>query len=151
MTTWAEFCEAEPDLALRVRACFERHPHHVLGTIDAYGAPRLSGINVFFDDGVLWFGSMAHARKVRDIERDPRVAVHSAPLSENLDGGDARVNGRAVRLDPARVLAWRPETPVDGDFFEIRVDRVHLIEVEAEELLVTMWDVSGGVRIVKRS
>ncbi len=151
VTSWADFCVRAPDLAGRIRTCFGRHPHHVLGTIDSHGAPRLSGINVFFDDDVLWFGSMQNALKVRDIERDSRVSVHSAPLSETLDGGDARVSGRAVRLDPSRVLGWRPETPVDGVFFEIEVDHAHLVEVVEQELLVTVWDTSHGVRIIKRS
>jgi Pyridoxamine 5'-phosphate oxidase len=151
MTPWAEFCRQSPDLADRIQACFERHPHHVLGTLNAAGAPRLSGINVFFNDGVLWFGSMPSAQKVRDIERDERIAVHSAPLSETLDGGDARVSGHAVRLDARRVRGWRPETPGDGIFFEITIERVHLVEVDNEELVVTMWDSSRGVRIVKRS
>ena len=151
MTSWADFSGHAPALAGGVRACFERHPHHVLGTIDSLGAPRLSGINVFFDDGVLWFGSMANALKVRDIERDPRVSIHSAPLSETLDGGDARVSGQAVRLDASRVRHWRPESPDGGTYFEIRMDRVHLVEVAEQELVVTMWDTSRGVRIVRRS
>lgn len=151
MTPWTGFSGSAPDLAGKVRACFERHPHHVLGTIDAHGAPRLSGINVFFDDGVLWFGSMANALKIRDIERDPRVSIHSAPLSETLDGGDARVSGRAVRLEPSRVLAWRPETPTDGAFFEVEIEHAHLVEVVSGELVVTVWDTAHGVRIVRRS
>lgn len=150
MSSWAEFSRTAPELAGRVRACFERHPHHVLGTIDASGAPRLSGINVFVNDDVLWFGSMANAMKAVDLSRDPRVALHSAPLSESLEGGDARVSGRVVPLDPALVRRWRPETPSDGCFFEVLPERAHLVEVVNEELVVTVWDTGRGVRIVRR-
>ncbi len=150
MTSWAGFCREEPELAGRIRECFVRHPHHVMGSLDRHGAPRLSGINVFVNDGVLWFGSMAGALKVRDIERDPRVSVHSAPLSETLEGGDARVSGTAVTLEPSRVMAWRPGSPADGVFFEMKVERAHLVEVVDGELVVTMWDTTHGVRIVRR-
>lgn len=147
---WQEFNGAAPALAPKVAACFSRHPHHVLGTVDSSGGPRLSGVNVFVNDGVMWFGCMPGSLKSADISRDPRVALHSAPLSETLEGGDARVTGTAHRLDPLRVHAWRPDTPSDGEFFEVSVERVHLVEVDGEELVVTMWDNPRGVRIVRR-
>jgi hypothetical protein len=53
MANWADIELAVPDLVQRVRRRFEGHPHHVLGTLDAAGAPRLSGINVFFNEARL--------------------------------------------------------------------------------------------------
>ena len=150
MANWADIELVVPDLAQRIQDRFEGHPHHVLGTLDAAGAPRLSGINVFFNDGVLWFGSMPHARKATDLSRDPRLSLHSAPLSENLDGGDGRVSGVAVPLSAATVARWRPESPADGEFFSVDVQSVHLVEVVDEQLVVTMWDTRHGLRIVKR-
>lgn len=150
MATWSEFEELHPDVAARIRARFEGHPHHVLGTVMADGSPRLSGINVFFDDGHLWFGSMEGARKASDIHRDPRVAFYSAPLREDMDGGDASVSGRARSLSADVVRTWRPETPDNGEFFEVDISRLHLVEVVDERLIVTMWDTSNGLRIVKR-
>ncbi len=150
MVQWHEFSVGAPGLAPRVAECFTRHAHHVLGTLDSGGSPRLSGVNVFLNDGVMWFGCMPDSLKSSDIRRDSRIALHSAPLSESLEGGDARVSGRAQALDPARVLGWRPGTPVDGEFFEVSIERVHLVEVDGEELVVTMWDTGHGVRIVRR-
>lgn len=150
MAQWADIEKVEPGLASQIRARFEGHPHHVLGTVRLDGSPRLSGINVFFNDGCLWFGSMASARKVDDIRRDPRVAFYSAPLDEHMNGGDASVSGIARPLSAKRVNEWRPESPADGEFFEVDIIRLHLVEVVAEELIVSMWDNAHGLRIVKR-
>lgn len=150
MATWDTITADAPVLAAQVLARFLGHPHHILGTIEMNGSPRLSGINVLWDEGVVWFGCMPESRKVVDIRRDPRIALHSAPLSEELEGGDARISGRALPLDPLQVLAWRPETPSDGSFFRVDIEKIHLVEVEGKDLRVSMWDTESGLRIVNR-
>ncbi|MEY4015845.1 MAG: hypothetical protein RIS46_841, partial [Actinomycetota bacterium] len=116
MATWAEVETQAPDVAAAILARFMGHPHHVLGTLNRDGAPRLSGINVMYNEEILWFGCMPSSRKVNDIERDHRISLHSAPLLESLEGGDAVISGLARSLAPERVLAWRPETPENGVF-----------------------------------
>jgi general stress protein 26 len=150
MAKWSFFESEAPELASKIRSRFEGHAHHVLGTLDAQGAPRLSGINVFFNDGEMWFGSMVGARKVSDINRDPRIALHSATLSAEMVGGDARVSGTAVQLDRDRAAQWRPENPADGSFFSLEIHKAHIVEVAGDELIVSMWDTKQGFRIVHR-
>jgi hypothetical protein len=147
---WAEIEGVQPELAARIRLRFESHAHHVVGTVMASGAPRLSGINIFFNDGYLWFGSMPRARKARDLFRDPRVSVYSAPLREDMEGGDASVRGVARPLSTELVMGWRPENPSDGEFFYIDISQLHLVEVVDEQLVITMWDTDTGLRIVNR-
>jgi hypothetical protein len=150
MAKWSLFESEAPALASKIRSRFEGHPHHILGTLDSLGAPRLSGINVFFNQGVVWFGSMPSAVKSVDIRRDPRISLHSATLSEELDGGDARISGLALVLDAESARAWRPENPGDGEFFEIDIQKAHIVEVANEQLVITMWDTENGLRIVQR-
>jgi hypothetical protein len=150
MAKWSLFELDAPELAARIRARFEAHQHHILGTLDSTGAPRLSGINVFFDDGEMWFGSMPEARKVGDINRDPRIALHSATLSEEMVGGDARVSGVAVSLDPDQAASWRSDNPSAGSFFTVEILKAHLVEVSGDELVISMWDSEHGLRIVHR-
>ena len=150
MAVWSEFEGAEPHLAQLIAARFSSHPHHVLGTLRADGSPRLSGVNVFINDGHMWFGSMPGAQKVSDILRDPRIALHSAPLSEDLVDGDASVSGVARRLTDDLALSWKPESPPDGDYFEIDIVRAHLVTVVGEDLVISVWDNAKGLRIVKR-
>lgn len=93
---------------------------------------------------------MTGARKVMDVRRDSRVTVHSAPLHEDMTGGDASISGVVLPLSADRVRLWKPDTPDDGEFFEVDVIRLHLVEVVDNQLVVTMWDNSHGLRIVKR-
>lgn len=150
MARWADVETAAPDFGARIKACFDAHPHHVLGTVRVDGSPRLSGINVFFNEGRMWCGSMTAARKANDLHRDPRVCFYSAPLHEDMEGGDASVSGVAYPLDAAVAQAWQPESPAGGEFFEIDIIRVHLVEVVGDELVLSMWDNAQGLRIVKR-
>jgi hypothetical protein len=150
MATWAEVNRQAPAVAAAILARFMGHPHHVLGTLTRDGSPRLSGINVMYDDEILWFGCMPASRKGTDIERDHRISLHSAPLQESLEGGDAVISGFARLLPPDRVLAWRPETPANGVFYEVDISSLHLVEVFGKDLSVTMWDTEHGVRSVNR-
>jgi hypothetical protein len=102
------------------------------------------------NEEILWFGCMSSSRKGIDIERDHRISLHSAPLLESLEGGDAVITGVARSLAPERVLAWRPETPENGVFYEVDISSMHLVEVRGEDLIVTMWDTEHGVRSVNR-
>lgn len=93
---------------------------------------------------------MTGARKAVDARRDQRVALYSAPLHEDMTGGDASISGVVVPIDGDMVRQWKPETPADGEFFEVDVTRLHLVEVVNEELVISMWDNANGLRIVKR-
>lgn len=150
MVIWSEFETAEPDFAATVGARFRTHPHHLLATLRRDGSPRLSGITVSFREGHLWFGSAPGSLKASDLVRDPRLSLHSAPLSETLDGGDARVDGRARRLDPGSTRGWWPDD-LAGEAFSVEVSRVHMVEVDGRELKITVWEPGRPLRIVRRA
>src|SRR5690349_4899851 len=99
MTTWQEFDREAPGLADAVRARFVAHKHHVLATVRADGSPRVSGTEVQFrEDGELTLGSMWRAVKALDLRRDARFALHANPGSGSMEGGDAKLAGRAVEI-----------------------------------------------------
>ncbi len=143
--TWSRFAAESPDLAAAVRARFEAHPHHVLATIRVGGSPRVSGTNVEFTDGdeiELRIGSMAGAVKANDLQRNPHYALHSAPLDEQLDGGDAKVSGTAAIVgSPA---------PEEDQTFVLDVDEASLVEVDGDQLRITSWSAKDGTRIRTR-
>ena len=156
---WSEFESSEPGLAGRVAARFLCHPHHVLAVLAPDGRPRVWGSNIYLSGGELWFGAMPGALRTDDLRRDGRVAVHSAPLSEELDGGDAKIEGIARVLGAASSAAWmerhlaRPqgEEPPQGDVSLVSLCRVVLTEVGQAGLVVTTWEPDRGVRIVQRA
>ena len=100
MVAWHEIEADAPEFAARVRALFQARKHKTMATLRADGSPRLSGIETQIGEQVT-FGSMAGSRKLADLERDPRLALHSPsvdPPEEDPGAwvGEAKISGRAV-------------------------------------------------------
>ncbi len=139
--SWSEFEADAPELAHAVKARFQSHAHHIVGTLRESGGPRLSGTEVYIGDE-LRVGVMSDSRKLADLLRDGRAEIHSAPLEEDLAGGDARVSGRLVEDGPVADL--------DGTYFRMELDRVTLIQVDDDELVVTTWTAADGQKEARR-
>jgi hypothetical protein len=158
MATWGEIDGAEPELAAAVRARFDAHRHKVLGTIRADGSPRLSGIEATFKDGELWLGMMPDSRKVLDLRRDPRMALHSATVDPELVDGDARITGRAVEVtEPGAMAALvegddRHAEPPSGHVFRVDVGEVLLLKIgdPPDHLVIDSWVEGRGRRVTER-
>ena len=150
MTAWQDVERAVPEFAQRIRALFDAHRHKTIATLRADGSPRISGIEANFEGGELVFGSMANARKGADLQRDPRLALHSATVdpvegSEAQWPGEAKISGRAIAAGPIT------EGP-DGDRFRTDIAEVvhtHLNDT-ATLLVVEWWTPTGGLRRIER-
>lgn len=108
MVTWREFEADAPQFAARVRELFQARKHKTMATVRADGSPRISGIETQIGDQ-LTFGSMPDSRKLADLQRDPRLALHSPsvdPPEGNPAGwvGEAKIAGRAVATDDGFVV-----------------------------------------------
>lgn len=151
MVAWRDVEKAEPAFARRVQGLFDAHRHKTIATLRADGAPRISGIEAQFADGELTFGSMPGSRKGADLRRDPRFALHSAPVDpvegqETAWPGEAKIAGRAL-------LVPSSGDPEEGDGFRADVTEVvhtHLDE-EATLLVVEWWTPAAGLRRVERA
>ncbi len=141
--SWGEFEHEEPELAEVIRSRFEANLHHVLGTIRSDGAPRLSGTEVRIDRAEVTVGMMSGSQKLSDVQRDPRVEIHSAPLEVDLAAGDAKLAGSLLEQGPTR----GPE----GTSFRLRIALASLVRVEGNELVLTAWRPGRGVREIRRS
>ena len=156
MATWQQFCDEQPILAAAVRARFDAGPttkHHVLATLRADGSPRVCGTEVGFLAGELWCGSMPGARKARDLQRDPRCAIHAHPGDSTMAGGDAKVTGRAVEVtDDATRRRYLGDEFADeaSHLFLLDLAEVVLTTVEGDELVVSLWRPGQQVRVVRR-
>lgn len=151
MASWSEFATAEPALARQVEERFLARKHKTLATLRKDGSPRISGIEVEFADGELLLGMMPGSVKLRDLERDPRLALHS-PNEDPPDGrpqawaGEAKLAGVAVEVDASAL-------PVAGGR-RFRVDiteavLTHLNEA-GDRLVVESWHPGKGTRILER-
>lgn len=129
MASWKQFSDEAPELATAVRARFEFTKHHVLATLRRRGAPRVSGTEVEFHGAHLLIGSMLDAVKARDLQHDPRYALHSNPGDGSMEGGDAKMSGRAWEVPADRFDEYleRPiEAPGAFHLFLMNIDDVVL-------------------------
>ncbi|MGW4684301.1 pyridoxamine 5'-phosphate oxidase family protein [Streptomyces sp. NPDC004244] len=156
MTTnnWAAFEKQEPELAATVRARFAQYPHHVLGTLRKDGSPRLTGLNVDIRGGELWLGMMQGSMKARDLQRDPRFALHSNPgEGEAMPDGDVRISGHAIeQLDPPELHRYAEETQTPHPFHLFHTDLTEVvhIRVEGDELVIRTWTPQRGLHTFRR-
>jgi hypothetical protein len=155
MPRWKAFEEAEPELAERVRRLFDAGRHKTIATLRADGSPRISGIECEFADGELRFGSMSGARKLADLERDARFALHGPTFhpEEGKEGdwpGEAKIAGRAIPDGP--VTADDSGEAPDGQMFAADVTEVVVtgLDAAATKLVVESWTPNRGRRRVER-
>lgn len=137
-------------MARRVRERLESHRHAVLATLRNDGSPRLSGMEAPIRSGHLWLAMTPGSTKALDLGRDPRYSLHSAPDSEDLPEGDARIEGVVRPADPAQ-----HEQFVAGHRYHIEdqsimvlwvalIGRVVLVRVSEDSLLIESWNPSDG-------
>ena len=132
MVGWHEVEAQAPDFAARVRTLFQARKHKTMATIRADGSPRISGIETEFGDE-LTFGSMPGSRKLADLQRDPRLALHSPSVDPPEDDpgrwvGEAKISGRA-------------EPTVEG--FRVDVTEVALTYLDGG-LVIESWHPGRG-------
>ena len=133
MVAWHEVEADAPEFAARVRALFQAHKHKTMATLRADGSPRISGIETEIGEEVT-FGSMPASRKLADLRRDPRMALHSPSADPPEDdptawAGDAKISGRAVPTD---------------DGFRVDITEVALTYVKKGRLVIESWHPGRG-------
>jgi pyridoxamine 5'-phosphate oxidase-like protein len=127
---WADFEAAEPEVAELGRAALYQYGPGLgfLATVRADGGPRMHPVCPAVVDGRLWV-LVGDSPKRRDLERDPRYALHSFPKPDVDD--EFYVTGTARReptpdLD-AQVRAHMKDLGVNtGDpdeLYEFLIDR----------------------------
>ena len=153
---WADFEADAPDLAAAVKARLTATKHHVLATLRRDGSPRVSGTEVQLHGGDLTCGSMPGAVKAKDLQRDGRYALHANPGDGSMDGGDAKVAGRAVEVtDPGELAAFVDEVtpPEPFHLFRLGIDEVVLTSLhpDGDRLVIETWRPGAGVQRVERA
>ncbi|HUF84430.1 MAG TPA: pyridoxamine 5'-phosphate oxidase, partial [Acidimicrobiia bacterium] len=127
-----------------------------LATLRWDGAPRISGTEVSFRDGELWLGMMDRSLKALDLQRDPRLALHSPMLDEEMAGGDAKIAGRAIEVtdETAKRAQMSGEEPPEP-FHLFRVDITEVVWImlggdPPDHLVIESWHEGAGLKRVQR-
>jgi hypothetical protein len=127
MVAWAQFADAEPQLAARGRELFERTGagEALLASVREDLPPRIHPVNVGFVEGRLLAFLIVGSAKVADLAADGRYALHAhqdpaVPHEFQVRGRAHEVHDRELRT--AAVAAW-PFEPDDGyRLFEFGVE-----------------------------
>ncbi|BCJ43692.1 hypothetical protein GCM10010168_39990 [Actinoplanes ianthinogenes] len=130
MASWSEFAAAEPSLAAGIRALLQQYGPGMgyLATVRPDGGPRVHPISpVFAGAGLYCF--LVNSPKRRDLERDPRYALHSYPPEESDD--EAYLTGQALPVRDPRTItaiagALRASPDVDWRLFELSIESATL-------------------------
>lgn len=100
---------------------------------------------------------MQSSRKFADLQRDPRIAIHSATADAKLKRGDARLEGRAVESSDAqshRRYSGDPSADAPGfGLFRVDVTGVVLTRLGGnppDHLVIEFWKPGGGLRRIER-
>jgi hypothetical protein len=157
VVAWRVVEQAEPEFAARVQGLFDAGRHKTIATVRADGAPRISGIECEFAVGELRFGSMVGARKLADLERDPRFALHG-PTFHPVEGregewsGEAKIAGRAVPDDSATTAEEAADETDGGVMFVADITEVVVtgLDEAATKLVVEWWTPHHGLRRIER-
>ena len=156
MASWSEIEAQAPELTALAREFLDAFVHKTLATLRRDGSPRISGSEVIFAEGDLWLGSMWQSLKARDLQRDPRFALHSgSPDPDAGWRGDAKLAGRAEEhVDEglrARVFGGQGDP---GAAHLFRCDVTELVVVSLpdppEFLVIESWHEGRGVRRIER-
>ena len=142
MASWQEFEAAAPDLAAfgrdRVdgRVCF-------LGTIRPDGSPRVHPVTPWIAGGALFVRMYPTSPKVSDLARDDRYALHSMMDSDEGEGGELALRGRARPVTDSELQIANDANPEPGParyvVLEFGVDEVSTTVYEGGDTLRRRW------------
>lgn len=153
MASWRQLVAAEPEFADRVQQYFDRHVHKTIATLRLDGSPRISGIEATVTGEEVWFGGMPGSRKVLDLLRDPRFALHFGSDDPPNWTGDAKVAGTAVPMtDPEQLAALIGEADQAVTYFRADLREVVLTRLgePADHLVIEAWHEERGLTRVER-
>ncbi len=159
MASWSQIEAEAPELARTTRERFDAHRHKVLATLRKDGSPRISGIEASFSDGDLWIGGMLRSLKFLDLIRDPRLALHCAPVDPELTSApgdliDVKLSGRVVIVTDEEEFKRFAEGAAPDSMHLAKVDVNDVVSIKigdpADHLIIESWVEGRGLRSVKR-
>jgi hypothetical protein len=161
MARWEDVEREAPALADRVRASFDANTHKTMATLRKDGSPRISGTELDFVDGDVWFGSMWEALKARDLQRDGRLALHNAVADTEMKLGDAKIAGRAIEItdDGEKVAFMQKRADAGsehppGPFHLFRIDVGEVVHTRIgdppDHLVIESWHEGLGLKRTER-
>ena len=148
---WEQMRVRQPRLAEIGRARLIKPGVLLVGTVRRDGTPRLSPVEPWVMDGVLWLCMLWQSTKAHDLMRDPRILVHSIVTGREGTEGEFKIRGTA-RLETSpdvlrrysdevtQALGWTP-SPGRSHLFAVDIESVTYMcyTSESGDQHVAMW------------
>ncbi len=147
---WSEFAQREPRLAALGHRRLVDPGVVLVGTIRRDGTPRISPVEPLVWERDLWLSMLLGSYKAADLERDPRILVHSIVTGRSGEEGEYKVRGEAIEeredtiqrryaSEVSARLDWSPEP-----------GRFHLFRVDIRDVTFIRYEESSGDQYVAR-
>jgi pyridoxamine 5'-phosphate oxidase-like protein len=167
MATWTTFVAEAPEIAAVTERRIAATGLMMLATLRRDGFPRISPVEpVLVDDELvlhderLWLPMMPGSTKARDLQRDGRLALHTATADKMVSDGDAKLWGVATQVsdhdtlsrfadDIEAALGHRFEVGT-FDAFDVDLLGASTVAVSDDTLYVTAWRPGAGVTVTEK-
>ena len=116
----------------------------LVGTVRRDGTPRLSPVEPWVMDGVLWLCMMWQSTKARDLMRDPRVLVHSIITNREGAEGEFKIRGSVWLETSADVLRRYSDEVTQALGWTPSPERSHLFGVNIEDVTYMSYATATG-------
>ncbi len=133
MVSWAEFAEAQPEMAELGLRQLRKFGLAYLGTTRPDGSPRVNPVCPVIADGRVFVATAAQSPKLRDLMRDGRYVLHMLPGKQEEEFW---VRGVAKRVTDPELRALVVEAAVGTT--RIQPDE-WLLEYDIAEAGTTVW------------
>ena len=154
---WSEIEAEAPELATRARrasstlTCTRRWPR-----LRRDGSPRISGTEIQFEDGEIWFGSMWRAVEgARPPARSRASPCTAARTARRTGKGTRRSRGRAEEVDDDERKAALGSDRQTEPWHLFRADIAELVVVglndARDKLVVESWHEGRGLSLAARA
>ena len=169
MATWTSFAAEAPEVADLAARRIAATGLMMLATLRRDGFPRISpveptlaGDELVLHDGRLWLGMMPASTKSRDLQRDGRLALHTATADKMVNEGDVKLWGVATLISDRPTLEQMSDDIFAsvghrfevGDFDAFDIDLLGAsavtVDVAAEVMFVRTWRPGAGVTTTEK-
>jgi len=141
---WSDIEDAQPRLASVGRARLIDSGVVLVGTVRRDGAARISPVEPLIMDGDLWLSMMWQSAKARDLQRDPRILVHSIVTTRDGGEGEFKVRGTAREEGDPAVQRRYADTVTASLGWNPQPGRFHLFAVDIRQVSFLSYDDATG-------
>lgn len=163
MVSWSDFAGEAPHIAeIFVRRHTATHNLCLIATTRSDGYPRISPMEPRIFDNELVMVGMPGTTKFRDLERDSRFCLHTATVDPHVGDGDVKLWAEARNLQDKGLHGRFADDLFETSGFDLRgeefdpfyvadITGASSIELEDNELVITIWNPGEGERVVRKT